>query len=90
MTAAHIDGLIARGKKDRYLPFSEIEKVAGELNLEGRNVLNAELDLSLAKVRAKLGITLERVRQIETVALERLPLERELQELHERAARLGS
>jgi DNA-directed RNA polymerase sigma subunit (sigma70/sigma32) len=86
MTAAHIDGLIARGEKDGYLPFSEIEKMAGELNSEGLDVLNAELDLSLARVRAKLGIKLERVRQIEAVALERLSLERELQELHERTA----
>ena len=52
MTAARIDGLIARGEKDGHLR--------------------------------------EQVRQIEAVALEPLPLERELQELHERAARLGS
>jgi hypothetical protein len=86
MTAAHIDGLIARGKKDRYLPFSEIEKVAGELDPDGLDVLYVEHDLSLAKVSSKLGITRERVRQIEAVALEHASLARELQELHERAA----
>lgn len=68
MTAAQIDGLIARGEKDGHLP-SEIEKMAGELYQEGQ-----------------LGIKLERVRQIEAVALERLSLDREPQELHERAA----
>jgi len=85
MTAARLHGLIARGETDGYLPFSEIEKMAGKLTV-GFDVLNAELDLSPAKVRAKLGIKLERARQIEAVALERLCLERELQELHERAA----
>jgi DNA-directed RNA polymerase sigma subunit (sigma70/sigma32) len=45
-----------------------------------------EHDLSLAKVSSKLGITRERVRQIEAVALEHASLARELQELHERAA----
>ena len=86
MTAARLHGLIARGETDGYLPFSEIEKMAGKLNSEGFDVLDAELDLSPAKVRAKLGIKLERARQIEAVALERLCLERELQDLHERAA----
>jgi DNA-directed RNA polymerase sigma subunit (sigma70/sigma32) len=60
--------------------------VAGKLNSEGFDILDAELDLSPAKVRAKRGIKLERVRQIEAVALERRPVERELRELHERAA----
>ncbi len=42
--------------------------------------------MSLAKVGARLGVTRERVRQIEEKALEQLSLERELQELHEQAA----
>ena len=52
MTAAQIDGLIARGEKDGHLPFSEIEKMAGELDPEGLEVFYAELDLSLANGRA--------------------------------------
>ncbi len=42
--------------------------------------------LSLAQVGARLGVTRERVRQIEEHALEQLSLQRELQELHEQAA----
>jgi RNA polymerase primary sigma factor len=42
--------------------------------------------LSLARIGQMLGITRERVRQIESAALQRLSLERELQELRERAA----
>ena len=52
MTAAQIDGLIARREQDGHLAFSEIEKVAGELNPEGLDVLSPELDLSLANGRA--------------------------------------
>jgi len=52
MTAAQIDALIARREKDGYLPFSEIEKMAGELNPEGLDVLTPEPDLSLANGRA--------------------------------------
>jgi RNA polymerase primary sigma factor len=42
--------------------------------------------LSLAQVAKRFGIKRERVQQIESEALERLSIERELQELHEHAA----
>jgi RNA polymerase primary sigma factor len=42
--------------------------------------------LSLAQVARQLGLTRERVRQIKAEALERLSIERELQELHEQVA----
>ena len=61
------------------LPERERTIIALRFGLEGE-------PLSLAKVGAKLGLTRERVRQVEAEALERLSLERELQELHERAA----
>ena len=61
------------------LPDREREIIRLRYGLEGE-------PLSLAKVGARLGITRERVRQIEAEALERLSLERELQELHEHAA----
>ena len=61
------------------LPDREREVIRLRYGLEGE-------PLSLAKVGARLGITRERVRQIEAEALERLSLERELQELHEHAA----
>jgi RNA polymerase primary sigma factor len=61
------------------LPERERQVIALRYGLDGE-------PLSLAKVGAKLGITRERVRQVEAEALERLSLERELQELREHAA----
>jgi RNA polymerase primary sigma factor len=62
-----------------HLPEREREVIRLRYGLDGE-------PLSLARVGAKLGLTRERIRQIEAAALERLSLERELQELHEHAA----
>jgi len=61
------------------LPDREREIILLRYGLEGE-------PLSLADIGRRLGITRERVRQIETEALERLSIERELQELHEQVA----
>jgi RNA polymerase primary sigma factor len=61
------------------LPEREREIIRLRYGLEGE-------PLSLAQVGRRLGITRERVRQIEAEALERLSIERELQELHEQVA----
>jgi RNA polymerase primary sigma factor len=61
------------------LPEREREVITLRYGLDGDPV-------SLARVGAKLGVTRERVRQIESAALQRLSLERELQEIGNRAA----
>jgi RNA polymerase primary sigma factor len=61
------------------LPEREREIIRLRYGLEGE-------PLTLAQVGRQLGITRERVRQIEAEALERLSIERELQELHEQVA----
>ena len=61
------------------LPEREREIIRLRYGLEGE-------PLSLAQVGKQLGITRERVGQIEAEALERLSIERELQELHEQVA----
>ena len=72
----HVDALrtaVAR------LPDREREIIRLRYGLDG-------VPLSLAEVGRRLGLTRERIRQIEAEALERLSIERELQELHEHVA----
>lgn len=61
------------------LPEREREIIRLRYGLDGK-------PLSLAQIGRRLGITRERARQIEAEALERLSIERELQELHEQVA----
>ena len=73
------------------LDFAALRAAVARLPEREREVIRLRYGLdgdpeSLAKVGAKLGVTRERVRQIEVAALARLSVERELQELHERAA----
>ena len=73
-----LDAQALRAAVER-LPERERDVVLLRYGLDGDPV-------SLAEIGRRLGMTRERVRQIETEALERLSLERELQELRERAA----
>jgi len=61
------------------LPEREREVIRLRYGLEGE-------PLSLAEIGRRLGMTRERARQIEEEALERLSIERELQELYEQIA----
>ncbi len=61
------------------LPEREREVIRLRYGLHGK-------PLSVAEIGRRLGITQERARQIEKEALERLSIERELQELHEQVA----
>ena len=76
--AIPLDSQALRAAVER-LPERERDVVSLRYGLDGD-------PLSLAEIGRRLGLTRERVRQIETEALERLSLERELQELRERAA----
>jgi len=73
------------------LDFGALRTAVARLPERERDVIRLRYGLdgepmSLAEVGARLGVTRERVRQIEEKALEQLSLERELQELHEQAA----
>jgi len=73
------------------LDFGALRTAVARLPDRERDVIRLRYGLdgepmSLAEVGARLGVTRERVRQIEEKALEQLSLERELQELHEQAA----
>jgi RNA polymerase primary sigma factor len=55
MTTEPIEGLIARGEQQGYLPLSEVELVAGELASEEREALYARLDAYGVEVRDDYG-----------------------------------
>jgi len=76
---AHHHGREALSAAVARLPEREREVIRLRYGLEGE-------PLSLAEIGRRLGMTRERARQIEEEALERLSIERELQELYEQIA----